>query len=92
MKPANYFSAIAPERRTAMAISYRVVDVRTEAADILVEGVSTPEAAVKEALGLSVFRSGSHKDLVARVYWQTGGQPVNMVRLYCSRDNRERST
>ncbi|MGB3337814.1 MAG: hypothetical protein WBA73_11600 [Devosia sp.] len=75
-----------------MAISYRVVDARTEAADILVEGVSTPEAAVKEALGLSVFRSGSQKDLVARVYWQNIGQPMSMVRLYSSCDYRERST
>jgi hypothetical protein len=68
-----------------MAISYRVVDLRspdTESLDIMIEGARSPEDAVRQALGLEVVRSGAKRDLVARVYWQTMGQPVNMVRLY----------
>ncbi len=68
-----------------MALTYRVVDARNsdeDAVDILVEGVRSPEDAVRQALGIDVVRSGARKDLVARVYWQTLGQPMNMVRLY----------
>lgn len=68
-----------------MPVSYRVVDVRTniiDAVDILIEGVNTPEEAAQRVLGQRVVRSGARKDLVARVYWQKVGQPVNMVRLY----------
>jgi hypothetical protein len=68
-----------------MAISFRVVDLRTDnpdAVDIIIEGVRSPEEAAQQALGLRVVRSGSKKDLVARVYWQQVGQPLTMVRLY----------
>lgn len=68
-----------------MAISYRVVDVRTDVIDpkeITIEGARSPEDAVRQALGVEVVRSGHRKDLVARVYWQPIGQPVTMVRLY----------
>lgn len=68
-----------------MTLTYRVVDVRDPAADaldLLVEGVNSPEEAVRQSLGVDVVRSGARKDLVARVYWQSLGQPVNMVRLY----------
>lgn len=68
-----------------MAISYRVVDLRspdTEGIDIIIDNARSPEDAVRHALGLDVVRSGAKRDLVARVYWQTLGQPVNMVRLY----------
>ena len=68
-----------------MAITYRVVDVRSTIVDpveILVEGGSSPEGAVKQALGVEVVRSGAKENLVARVYWQSLGQPVSMVRLY----------
>ena len=68
-----------------MALSYRVVDLRTEVIDAtghIVEGVNSPEAAAREVLQIDVGRSGARKDLVARVYWQTMGSPMNMVRLY----------
>ena len=68
-----------------MAITYRVIDVRTDvidSAEITISGARSPEDAVRHALGLEVVRSGHRKDLVARVYWQPTGQPVTMVRLY----------
>lgn len=68
-----------------MAITYRVIDMRTDApapAETLVDGVRSPEEAVRQALGIDVVRSGHRRDLVARVYWQSTGQPVTMVRLY----------
>jgi hypothetical protein len=68
-----------------MAISYRIVDLRNDVVDdmdVIIEGVRSPEDAVRQALGIEVVRSGAKRDLVARVYWQMLGQPVNMVRLY----------
>ncbi|WP_108459205.1 hypothetical protein [Devosia naphthalenivorans] len=68
-----------------MAITYRVIDVREtliDPLDILIEGVRSPEEAARQALGIDVVRSGAKQNLVARVYWQSVGQPVNMVRLY----------
>lgn len=68
-------------------MQYRVVDLRTEVAnefDILIDGVSSPEEACRQALGIQVMRSGHRKNLVARVYFQVMGQPVTMVRLYSS--------
>lgn len=68
-----------------MALSYRVVDLRTDvidAMDMIIEGVTSPEEAARKALDIDVVRSGARKDLVARVYWQTIGQPMTMVRLY----------
>lgn len=68
-----------------MANTYRVIDVRSDvidAAETTIEGARSPEDAVRQALGEEVVRSGNRKDLVARVYWQTTGQPVTMVRLY----------
>lgn len=68
-------------------MQYRVVDLRTDIIDeldILIEGVSSPEEACRQALGIQVTRSGHRKDLVARVYFQLLGQPVTMVRLYSS--------
>ena len=68
-----------------MALNYRVVDVRTDVIDpqeITVEGARSPEDAARQALGIDVVRSGHRRDLVARVYWQSVGQPVTMVRLY----------
>jgi hypothetical protein len=75
-----------------MAISFRVVDLRTEVApdfDVIIEGVRSPEDAARQALGIDVVRSGARRDLVARVYWQTMGQPLNMVRLYSKAIDRE---
>lgn len=70
----------------AMTKSFRVVDVRPDAlvvdTDVVIEGVQSPEAAVREALGIKVVRSGARRDLVAKVYWQPVGQPLTMVRLY----------
>lgn len=68
-----------------MAQSYRVIDLRTDASnlgEIVVEGVKSPEAAARQALGLEVVRSGARKDLIAQVYWQLGVEATNMVRLY----------
>lgn len=68
-----------------MALSYWVVDLRTDvidAMDIIIEGVTSPEEAARKALDIDVVRSGATKDLAARVYWQTTGQPMTMVRLY----------
>ena len=68
-----------------MALSYRVVDLRNGTVDpseIIIEGARSPEDAVRQALDLQVVRSGRREDLVARVYWQPLGQPMNMVRLY----------
>lgn len=68
-----------------MAITYRVVDVRSDVIDpteTIIVGARSPEDAVQQALTLDVVRSGQRKDLVARVYWQSPGQPLNMVRLY----------
>ncbi len=68
-----------------MAITYRVVDIRGDVIDpkeTLITGARTPEDAVREALKLEVVRSGQRKDMVARVYWQLPGEPMNMVRLY----------
>ena len=67
-----------------MAITYRVVDVRSDVIDpteTIIIGARSPEDAVQQALALDVVRSGQRKDLVARVYWQSPGQPLNMVRL-----------
>ena len=68
-----------------MAITYRVVDIRGDVIDpkeTLITGARTPEDAVREALKLEVVRNGQRKDIVARVYWQLPGEPMNMVRLY----------
>jgi len=42
----------------------------------------SPEAAASQVLGMDVVRSGAKRDLMARVYWQVSGRPLNMVRLY----------
>lgn len=68
-----------------MANSYRVVDKRSAAEgsdSIIIDGVNSPEAAARKALGLELVRSGSKKDLVAQVYWQLAPDSMNMVRLY----------
>lgn len=64
--------------------SYRVMDLRSDTIDILEHNVpaKSPEDAARTVLGLELVRSGRKPDLVARVYWQTDGQPMNMVRLY----------
>lgn len=68
-----------------MLVHYRVVDLRTRLiapAELIIDTARSPEDAVKQALSMDVFRSGHKMDLVARVYFQTTGQPVTMVRLY----------
>ena len=68
-----------------MAITYRVIDMRTsipDPAEITIESARSPEDAVRLALDIDVVRSGRRRDIVARVYWQPQGQPVTMVRLY----------
>ena len=71
--------------RRPMANIYRVVDLRGDLAErpeTTIDGVSSPEAAARKALGIDLVRSGSVRDLVARVYWQLGPDAINMVRLY----------
>jgi hypothetical protein len=68
-----------------MTITYRVVDVRSDVIDpteTTIVGARSPEDAARQALDLELVRSGRRKDLVARIYWQPPGQPMNMVRLY----------
>jgi hypothetical protein len=68
-------------------VQYRVVDLRADFADafdIVIDGVSSPEEAGRQALGIQVTRSGHRRDLVANVYFQLLGKPVTMVRLYSS--------
>lgn len=73
-----------------MANRYRVIDLRTGVieTEIVVDNARSPEHAAREALGMEVVRSGSKKELVARVYWQVPPQPQNMVRLYAKADGR----
>ncbi len=73
-----------------MPHQYRVVDLARSTIDpdeVIVQA-SSPERAVLEALGVEVVRSGSKRDLRARVYFQHPGQPLTMVRLYSKLDNR----
>lgn len=71
-------------------IEYRIIDLQVEAIDPeqIVVRASSPESAVKDALGAEVVRSGSKRDLRARVYFQRPGQPVSMVRLYTKARDR----
>lgn len=72
-----------------MAKSFRVIDLRQagpEVIDAIIESAS-PEEAARKALGIEVVRSGSRRDLVAKVYWQPIGQPLTMVRLYAKIDD-----
>ena len=71
-------------RAAAMPTQYRVIDLASSAIDPderIVQSTS-PERAVLEVLGVEVVRSGSKRDLRARVYFQHPGQPISMVRLY----------
>ena len=52
-----------------------------DAIDAIIDSGS-PEEAARRVLGIAVVRSGSKRDLVAKVYWQPVGQPLTMVRLY----------
>lgn len=67
-----------------MATEYRIIDLRTEVTDPEPKTVKahSPEKAAELALGLELVRSGSKRDLRARVYFQIPGQPMSMVRLY----------
>lgn len=67
-----------------MAKVFQVVDLRGDeiSAIVVVEGATSPEEAARQVLGINVYRSGSRRDLVARVYWQNATGPKNMVRLY----------
>lgn len=67
-----------------MTTEYRVIDLQTETINPEPKTVmaSSPEKAAEQALGLHLVRSGSKRDLRARVYCQQAGQPLTMVRLY----------
>ena len=62
---------------------FRVVDCRkkTVTPESIVSAGS-PEAAALEILGEELMRGGHPRDLRARVYFKTDGQPLTMVRLY----------
>ena len=72
-----------------MPLVYRVIDLSSSAIDPdeRVVRSTSPERAVLEALGVEVVRSGSKRDLRARVYFQHPGQPLTMVRLYSKGGN-----
>lgn len=63
---------------------YRVLDLSTGSAQQPEQTIQakSPEAAASQVLGMDVVRSGAKRDLMARVYWQVAGRPLNMVRLY----------
>ena len=65
---------------------FRVVDLRPQGKEVVIEGASSPEDAARQALGIDVVRSGAKKDLVAKVYWQPMEQPLTMVRMYSKVD------
>jgi hypothetical protein len=69
---------------------YRIIDLDVETIDPdeIVVRASSPERAVRDALGIDVVRSGSRRDLRVRVYFQHPGQPLSMVRLYTKADAR----
>jgi hypothetical protein len=74
-----------------MATNYRVVDLKAGASrsEILVEKAHSPEDAARQATGEVLVRSGRPVDLRVRVYFQKGGQPTTMVRLYRKVEDRE---
>lgn len=76
-----------------MPTQYRIIDLATGAVDPqeLIVQANSPERAVLVALGVEVVRSGSRRDLRARVYFQHPGQPVSMVRLYSKAQSRQGS-
>lgn len=64
-------------------MEYRVIDLKDEVAEPRIVTARTPEHAALVALGTELVRSGSTKNLRARVYYQPDpAQPKNMVRLY----------
>lgn len=67
-----------------MTSDFRVIDLQTETIDPEPKTVkaTSPERAAELVLGQQLVRSGAKKDLRARVYFQSAGQPVSMVRLY----------
>jgi len=73
-----------------MTTEYRVVDLRDahSKTEHTVTGKS-PEKAATEVLGLELVRSGSPRDLAAKVYWQrVADEPINVVRLYKKVDEK----
>lgn len=65
-----------------MSKSFKVVDLGNENAEHLVSA-QTPEEAAQSAIGVPLTRSGTAKNLRAKVYWQTSPQqPLLVVRLY----------
>lgn len=64
--------------------AYRVIDLATETIEPeakIVDAMS-PEHAAQLALGVDLVRSGARRNLRARVYSESPGQPKSMVRLY----------
>jgi hypothetical protein len=49
---------------------------------MVIDGVASPEDAVRQALGLEVVRSGAKVNLVARVLWERIGQDELGTFLY----------
>lgn len=70
---------------------YRVVDLAPADgvdAEHMVTGVTTPEEAGRQALGLELYRSGRKDTLRAKVYFEVRGGAISMVRLYTQAINR----
>ena len=76
-----------------MTNEFRVIDLRSDVIEpepLIVQGARSPELAAQSVLGEELVRSGAKKDLVARVYWTSPGQPTSMVRLYSKVGRGER--
>jgi hypothetical protein len=69
--------------------AFRVIDLKLVAEDweVVVKAI-TPERTAKLALGVDLVRSGSKRNLRARVYFQHPGQSLSMVRLYTKVEDR----
>jgi len=65
-------------------LEFRVVDLKTEdqSQQSQVVKARTPEGAARQALGVSLVRSGRPTRIRARVYFQDQDQALTMVRLY----------
>ncbi|MCS6759908.1 MAG: hypothetical protein MO852_13930 [Candidatus Devosia euplotis] len=68
-----------------MLSSYTALDLRPSdigiAGEFIIDAYP-PEGAATRALGLDLIRTGTFRNLRAKVYFQYPGQPMNTIRLY----------
>jgi len=67
-----------------MTTTYEVLDIRpSSSGERQSISAKTPEAAASSLLGMELVRSGSPRELTAKVYWQKASDTAkNVVRLY----------